>query len=172
MLEFANRLQATGFSTWLQATGWVIPFLQSVHIVMIGVVFVSILVVSLRALGRIAMDQSTTDVLNRFSPWAAGGLIVMALTGVLLVIAEPVRQFSATSFWLKMALIAFGVLVALGFRAALRRAPAPGGQAAARRERIMALCTIVLWLCVIFLGRAIAYDIEIWGPMSLNQRFS
>jgi hypothetical protein len=25
---------------------------------------------------------------------------------------------------------------------------------------------VILWLAVIFLGRAIAYDVEVWGPWS------
>jgi hypothetical protein len=27
---------------------------------------------------------------------------------------------------------------------------------------------LVLWIAIIFLGRAIAYDTEVWGSLSLN----
>ena len=27
---------------------------------------------------------------------------------------------------------------------------------------------VVLWLAIIFLGRAIAYDVEVWGALSLH----
>jgi hypothetical protein len=29
------------------------------------------------------------------------------------------------------------------------------------------VATVVLWLAIIFLGRAIAYDVEVWGSLSL-----
>lgn len=41
MDAFAAWLHATPFSKTIQTVHWIIPFLQSVHIVMIGVVFVS-----------------------------------------------------------------------------------------------------------------------------------
>jgi preprotein translocase subunit SecG len=33
-----------------------------------------------------------------------------------------------------------------------------------------AMATVVLWLAIIFLGRAIAYDVEVWGALSLSPR--
>jgi hypothetical protein len=46
LLEFATWLQATSLSVTIQSVGWVVPFLQSVHILGIGVVFVSVLMVA------------------------------------------------------------------------------------------------------------------------------
>ncbi len=175
MLEFATWFQGTPVSVWLQSTLWIVPLMQSVHIVMIGIVFVSILMVALRVMGWIRADEPFAAVLNRFTPWIAGGLAVMAATGLILVAAEPVREFSATSFWMKMALILVAVASGLGFRAALTpEKQLAGGDNLhfSGRSKALAVGTVLLWLFIIFLGRAIAYDIEIWGPLSLNQRFS
>ena len=35
------------------------------------------------------------------------------------------------------------------------------------RTRFVAIATIVLWLTIIFLGRSIAYDVEIWESWHL-----
>ncbi len=35
-------------------------------------------------------------------------------------------------------------------------------------RKAAALATVVLWLAIIFLGRAIAYDDEVWGSLSLH----
>ena len=79
---------------------------------------------------------------------------------MVLIISEPVREFTATSFWLKMALLAAGIGAVAVLGSALRR------DAAASRP--LAALTVVLWLAVIFLGRAIAYDVEVWGALSLK----
>jgi hypothetical protein len=172
MIGFGEWLQSTPFSIWIQTTSWVIPLLQSIHILTIGIVFVSILMVALRVLGWVRTDEAFGIVLDRFSPWIGGGLIVMALTGLLLVVGEPVRQFAATSFWLKMALLLIGVTSAFAFRHAL--SPAKLGAACdlnfSARSKAVAVGTVILWLAIIFLGRAIAYDIEVWGPLSLAPR--
>jgi hypothetical protein len=183
--EFAEWLQATPVSVSIQSmSGWIIPLLQSIHIVMIGVVFVSSLVITLRVLGRMRADEPFVVVWNRFAPWMWIGLVVMALTGLTLVVAEPVREFTALSFWLKMALIAVAVASILLFGRSLepgmRRAPsAPGtmaaggtlpaaGQEFSPGKKAVAVATVVLWVAIIFLGRAIAYDVEVWGSWSLH----
>lgn len=168
MLEFARWLQFTRFSVTIQSVEWIIPLLQSIHILMIGVVFVSILVVALRILGRVRTDQSFTEVWNRFAAWIWTALVVMTFTGALLVVGEPVREFSSTSFWLKMVLLAIGVASAVSFA---RRAAALAGRGDAEfsaGSRALAVGTVGLWLVIIFLGRAIAYDVEVWGSWSLS----
>lgn len=168
MLDFAQWLQATSFSVAIQSTSWLIPLLQSIHIVMIGIVFVSILVVVLRILNKLRADQPFGEVWNRFAPWLWTGLVVMAVTGILLIIAEPVREFSSTSFWLKMLLLAVGVATAVAFGRAVRPYAAEGGEPQfSLATRSGAVATLVLWLAIIFLGRAIAYDVEVWGALSL-----
>ena len=149
-------------------SSWIIPLLQSIHIVMIGVVFVSSLVITLRVLGRVRADEPFAVVWNRFAPWMWSGLIVMALTGLTLVVAEPIREFTALSFWLKMGLIAISVTTIFLFGRSLRPAAVgPRGEFSAG-EKAIAIATIVMWLAIIFLGRAIAYDVEVWGSLSLH----
>lgn len=165
--EFATWLEATSFSVAIQSTSWAIPLLQSIHILMIGIVFVSILMLALRVMGLLFADQALGEVLNRFSPWISGGLVVMVGTGILLVIGEPVREFMSLSFWLKMALLAVGIVSALFFRRSVAAAATPVGSTSGR---VGAIATVMLWLAIIFLGRAIAYDVEVWGSLSLATR--
>jgi uncharacterized membrane protein SirB2 len=170
VLEFAEWLQTTPVSVVIQSTTWAIPLLQSIHILMIGVVFVSILMVVLRVLGRVRTEETLGAVWTRFAPWMWSALVVMALTGLTLVIGEPVREFTALSFWLKMGLIAIGVASVLLFRRSLTPAllAAPQGPEFSAATKSAAILTLVLWLAIIFLGRAIAYDSAVWGSLSLS----
>jgi hypothetical protein len=168
---FAAALQSTEFSDALKSASWIVPTLQAAHILMIGVVFVSILMIALRVLGRVRVDEPLSHVWNRFAPFLWAGLVVMAISGILLVIAEPVREFMTLSFRLKMLLLVFGVASAAMFGRKVRvvagndadvgeRQPAPAGLRAA------AMATVALWIAIIFLGRAIAYDDSVWGDWS------
>jgi hypothetical protein len=157
--ELAEWLQASPVSVTLQSVSWIIPLLQSIHILMIGVVFVSSLMIALRVLGRMRVDEPFVVVWRRFAPWMWGGLVVMAITGVTLVVGEPVREFTTISFWTKMTLVAIGVSSTALFGRSLLSVPADFSTGA----KAAAVALIVVWLAVIFLGRAIAYDNEVWG---------
>jgi hypothetical protein len=165
MREFAEWLQATPLSVWIQSVEWIIPFLQSIHIVMIGVVVVSSAMISLRVLGKVRVDEPFTAVWRRFAPWMWVGLTVMAATALPLIIAEPVREFSTVSFWVKMTLI----LLAIACVTVLDRTfkPVAHGPEAMPEfpsgAKIVAVATIVIWIGVVFFGRAIAYDGAVWG---------
>jgi hypothetical protein len=164
---FAEWLGSTPLSIAIQSRLWLTPLLQTIHITMIGIVFVSMLSVALRVLGKIRTDEPLAEVWHRFAPWFWTALGVMAGTGLVLTIGEPVRQASALSFWLKMTLIVIGVASALYFGRTVGVAAGVADLPPSGRTRFVAIATIVLWLAIIFLGRSIAYDVEIWESWHL-----
>jgi uncharacterized membrane protein SirB2 len=170
VLEFAEWLQTTPISVAIQSVEWIIPLLQSIHIVMIGVVFISILMVALRVLGHVRTDESFATVWARFAPWMWTGLVVMALTGLTLIVGEPIREFTALSFWLKMTLIAVAVVTTVAFGRSIRPATlvAAHGPEFSGGIKVATVVTLAIWIAIIFLGRAIAYDTEVWGSLSLH----
>ena len=153
-------LQSTPLSNGIRSVSWLVPLLQSIHIVTIGIVFVSSLMIALRVLERVRADEPFAAVWNRFAPWMWTGLVVMTATGLLLVIAEPAREFGALSFWVKMVLLAIAVTAT----ALLGKSRASETTVFSTTAKTTAVGLVVLWLAVIFLGRAIAYDVEVWGP--------
>ncbi|HEY6507150.1 MAG TPA: hypothetical protein VIY56_04005, partial [Vicinamibacterales bacterium] len=86
MLEFAQWMETTPPSVAIKSVSWIVPLVQSIHIVTIGIVFVSILMVALRVVGWVRMDQAFGAVMARFAPWITRGLVVLALTGGTLVV--------------------------------------------------------------------------------------
>jgi len=168
LLEFAKAIDSTSLSTAIKTISWIVPLVQCIHILMVGVVFVSILMISLRLLGRARTDEPLSQVWNRFAPFFWIGLVVMVVSGVLLVISEPVRELMALSFRLKMLLLAICVVSAAIFGQRMRSAvsatganlPLPAGM------RVTAVLTLAMWIAIIFLGRAIAYDDSVWGSWS------
>lgn len=168
MNSFAEWLSTTFPSVFLQQhNSWTIPTIQSIHIVGIGVVLVSVLMIALRILGWAWIDQTLRQTTNRFGPWLTGSLWLLLATGILMVIGEPVRELVTFSFWAKMFLLAVGTLIAVIFRITLRKHEQHWEDSLAHRRGIqgLAILTVLIWASIIVLGRLIAYD-HVWGSWS------
>jgi len=171
VLEFAQWLETTPPSVTIKSVSWIVPLVQSIHILTIGIVFVSVLMIALRVIGWARMDQAFDAVMARFAPWIPRGLLVLAVTGATLVVGEPIRQFMSLSFWLKMGLLAVGIISAAVFQRSLAPTAVAGAEPQfSRGTRSAAVAMVLLWLAIMFLGRAIAYDIEVWGALSPSPR--
>ena len=168
MNEFAEWLSQTYLSVLIQNhTSWVIPTIQSIHIVGIGVVLASVFMVDLRILGWAGMDQTLRQTTNRFGPWLTGALCALLVTGALMVVGEPVRELVTISFWVKMFLVALGTVVAFFFQSTLRKHEEHWEGELVNRGGIkfLAVVTFLIWVAIIILGRLIAYD-HVWGSWS------
>lgn len=168
MKQFAEWLSTSFLSVFIQNhNGWVIPAIQSIHIVGIAVVLGSVFMIDLRILGWAGMDQTLRQTSSRFSPWLTAGLCVQLATGLLMVIGEPVRELVTFSFWLKMFLVAVSTVIAAIFQISLRKhEPRWEGTLVHRRSiKWLAMLTFLIWACIIILGRLIAYD-HVWGSWS------
>jgi hypothetical protein len=166
--HFAEWLSATFPSVFMQThEAWVLPIIQSLHIVGIGTALGSALMITLRLLGWVGTDQSLLATQQRFGPWLTGALYLLLASGCLLIVAEPVRELITFSFWLKMACVATMAIIATTFQASVRKNDQHWEHTLVRRPavRLAALLTVVLWGCIIVLGRLIAYD-HIWGHLS------
>jgi hypothetical protein len=155
LTDLADRLSRTSLSVSIQTHEWIIPTVQSIHIVAIGVALVSAFMIAFRVLGWTGDDQSLADTRARFWPWLLASLVVLLITGVLMVIGEPARELLAFSFWLKMTLVIAGTLLT--------------GIVSRRGTRPLTVVTLLVWVTIIFLGRLIAYD-HIWGSWSMSPK--
>jgi len=153
--EFAGWLAATQASVWIASHDWVIPTIQSIHIVAISVALVSAFMIGFRVLGWTGSDQTPVETMDRFWPWLAASLVVLLATGALMVVGEPARELLAFSFWLKMGL----VVIATGLTWWVGKS----------QIKALTFVTLLVWVGIIFLGRLIAYD-HIWGSWSMSPK--
>ena len=163
---FAEWLYGTAPSVAIHSTLWLIRLLQAAHLLTAGVAVASGLMIALRALGWLRADEPFETVWRRFAPWLAGSVAVMIATGIAQTIGDPVREFTATSYWVKLALLLGGVIGTWSLARTARRAPAANFSRAAK---LVALALIVCWLALPPLGRMIGYDLAIWGRLSLRE---
>jgi hypothetical protein len=162
------------FATWLYATApsvfirshevWMIPTIQSIHIIGIATAVGSAFMIVMRVMGWLGADQTLLQTQRRYGPWLAGALWLLLATGALLVLAEPTREFDTISFWLKMALVALMATITFAFQRSVRRHDEQWETAVISQASVkgIALLTFLVWAAIIFLGRFIAYD-QIWS---------
>src|ERR1700742_3068033 len=104
--EFSRWLAATPLSHVIQTTKWVIPALQTIHILSVAVVFSSAVLVDLRLWRLLNRDWAVSAVARLFLPAIWPVLAVLLITGSLLIIGEPKRSLLNSAFYVKMALLA------------------------------------------------------------------
>lgn len=168
MVDFLIELGQSPLSLAMATSPWVVPTMQAIHIVSITVIFTSVLVTALRVLGLAWTGVSLRGTVERFAPWAWIALAVLAVTGSVLILAEPVREIMAISFWLKMCLIAAVIVISVRFLRLVRSSEAYAAEVgpADPSLRRTAILTIAIMVAIIFMGRFIAYDPLIWGALS------
>jgi hypothetical protein len=159
LVEFSLSLSDSKFSLWLQDHFFAIPAFQTLHLLGIAVLFSSSLLMGLRVLGVNGRDQDLEAAYRRYRPYVWWSLVAIVLSGVILVIAEPVRNLTNPIFWTKMTLLVVGALGTLMLQSGIRNRMAswdvsPTGQATLRRG---ATALIVVWCFVIAGGRWVAY---------------
>ncbi|MGE3511431.1 MAG: hypothetical protein AB7N65_21380 [Vicinamibacterales bacterium] len=130
-----------------------------------------ILMMDLRLLGWGNTKSPVSQIQGRLFSWQMGSMTASAVTGLLLVYAQPLRYYPKIFFWLKMLLIVAAGVNALIFHFTTYksvdrwdndRVPPAG----ARRAGAIGL---VLWAAVIVLGRLTAYNwIDAWWPWPIQ----
>jgi hypothetical protein len=126
------------------------PIVQTVHLLAIATVMGSIVVICLKMLGLALPSQSTEELVRRLLPWTWWALPVLLVSGLVFVIARPRRYFSNPVFGVKVALIAFAVLMA-GVLHAIAKRPAR------RSAKLVAGVSLAAWVSIVLAGRWIAY---------------
>lgn len=155
--DIADRLAATPLSLFEQNNAWVIPALQSVHILGIAVVIGSIGILELRAFGLAGRSQSASAMTRRFLPWLWSALAVMLASGVLMVVGEPVRALLNPTFQVKMLLLIPAVIISLLAAQAVNASDAPPGARPPGRASLLLTLALLLWVTITVAGRWIAY---------------
>jgi uncharacterized protein DUF6644 len=157
--RFCLWLEQTSWSQTIQATAWIVPAVQTVHILAIATVVSSALMINLRLIGLVGLDQPVKRFSARFLPVIWWALPILLVTGVIMIIGEPARALKNPFFQLKMGLLIAALGVTAFYQLRLNRGGdrydlATGGRGAAL---LIAIPSLALWSAIVFAGRWIAY---------------
>ena len=158
LTQICHWIDQTAASQWVAATGWVVPTVQTIHILAIAVVASSALMIDLRLIGVFWANRPVEAVKARFLPMIWWTLLVLLATGAIMIIAEPARSLKNPAFQLKMLLLIAALIVTWLFQVLHRRNAAFGEVTGPRAAAVtLAVVSILLWSSIIFAGRWIAY---------------
>jgi Family of unknown function (DUF6644) len=157
--EFSKWLAATEVSHLIQTTTWIIPTLQTIHILSVAAVFSSAILVDLRIWRLLEREVPLPDVARRFLPTIWPVLLILLVTGSLLIVGEPRRSLLNSTFYLKMALLAVAIVLTAGLQRSISSSPNFWDRDRWRRTagRLAATVSILVWCGILFAGRWIAY---------------
>jgi hypothetical protein len=127
------------------------PVVNLIHLLSMVLFMGAILIVDLRLLGLGVRTQSLAKLARDARPWLIAGLIGVTLTGIPQLMERATDQYQTSTFWLKMYLLAFGVVWTFTVRQAAVRADHPRGA----WPKVVGLVSIFVWASVASLARLI-----------------
>ena len=135
---------------------WVWPICEVFHFVGLCLLFGVTLLVNLRLAGFIS-GFPLAD-LNRLLPWAVAGLGINIVTGMLFFLAAPDQYAQNSTFTWKMGLVLLGGLSLL-YPTMFDEEPDSAFDIlhAAMTRRLIGVCSLMIWIAVIFFGRFLPY---------------
>jgi hypothetical protein len=157
--ELSKWLASTSLSHTIQTVTWIIPTLQTIHILGVAVVFSAAVLVDFRMFRMFERDVPLPEISHRFLRTIWPVLLVLLLTGSLLIIGEPRRSLLNSTFYLKMLLLLAAVVLTAMLQGSIAASPCFWEKDRGRRMAGKALATlsIAIWCGILFAGRWIAY---------------
>src|SRR5918994_5610237 len=107
MLSLFERLESLGFGAGSEYLG---AFINVAHLLALTVFIGAILIVDLRLIGSGMRKQPINEVARNAQPWMLASFGAMVLTGMLQVLATPMKAYYSEQFWLKMQLLVVAVI--------------------------------------------------------------
>lgn len=155
MIDYFVWIGSWPVSKAINESSWIFAVVQAFHLVSLGFLAGSLLLVDLRLLGRGFSSQPTAHVARDARPWLIGSVIAMVLTGVPQFISLATKEFESPYFRWKMLML----LIALIFTFTIRKrvAYAPEGRFGGGVSKVVALVSIGLWTSVAINGRLIGF---------------
>ena len=157
MIEsFCDWLANTPLSLKIQTVMWIIPAVQTVHILCVALVMSCMAMMDLRLIGVAGRKYPISRTVARFVPWVWGALPVLLASGTILTIGEPSRELLNPYFRAKMLMLAIVIVITFVVQ---RKNKKDVNYWDARRfaSTSAGVVSLLLWVGIVSAGRWIAY---------------
>jgi len=155
ILAFCQWCNNSFFGHGIRNSVWLFPFVEIFHLIGLGVLGGTILVLNLRLLGISFRSERTSDLAKDVRPWTIGSLVVMLVSGFLLFSTEAVKMYGNWAFRWKMIFLVSAILFT--FTIHRKVASSDESRIAPMWRIFVALLSLLLWSGVGLGGRAIGY---------------
>ena len=155
-MDILQALADSAPAVALRRPGPAYPLLNAAHIMSIGLVFGSAVVLDLRLLG-VLRTPSVRDLGPLLSQAAAVGVCLALATGLFLFSVRPDAYARNPAFLLKLTLVALGIANAFALRMGRHWRQALDGGDVHLRVKTAAGVSLAIWAAAIIAGRWIAF---------------
>lgn len=157
MPEFATWLESTWISKSLFAMSWLWPLCESLHFVGLCMLIGGAGLLDLRLMGM--FRGVPVRHIKAMMPWAIGGFLINAVTGLLFLIMQPHLYLSSAVWWSKVAFIGSAAANASFFetRLALPALSMDPDADMPRAMKVVGACSLFSWFAVLYCGRMLPY---------------
>jgi hypothetical protein len=157
MADLSAWIEATWISKTLFGMSWLWPVCESLHFIGLCVLIGGAGLLDLRLTGMFR-GLAIGDV-KALMPWAIGGFVINAVTGVLFLVMQPHLYLSSGVWWAKFTFLAVAALNAAFFETRLAipalamdpDADTPG------QLKIVGAVSLLSWFAVLYCGRMMPY---------------
>ena len=161
ILSWCHWLQNTAFATGIRQSDLLFPLIEGSHIMALSLSVGLILLFDLRLLRLAFAAEPVSRIMEQFVPLSLPGFAAMFITGVLLFVAQAEKVYQNTFFRFKLALLVLAGLNAAFYQIKYypKMAEWDKNGEVPRGARISGALSLVIWACVIALGRTMAYEL-------------
>jgi hypothetical protein len=154
-----KSLEDTGLASHIRHSLYLFPFLESIHVMALAVVFGTVTIVDLRLLGLASTNRPFQRVADELLKWTWAGFALSVLTGGIMFTTNARVYASNTPFRIKLVLLALAGLNMLVFHLTAGRTAAQweNRRSAPASGKIAAALSLLLWIAIIFAGRVIGF---------------
>ena len=150
-------IEATAPSIWLRESPslWAFPFVLILHTVGMGFLAGTNVAMDLRVVGF--APKVPLSLFEKFFLVMKISFVVNAASGVLLLIAYPTKALTNPLFYIKLLLIAVGLIQAVWMRSHVLRNPVTDAEGPSTKSMVMAGASLATWTAAVAAGRFLAY---------------
>lgn len=159
LMSFGHQLEHASWVVALTGYPRLFTLFSVIHYFSVFLVVGTSAVVDLRLAGLAVPRLNVGAIAEGLFPWTWTGLALGAVTGFFMFVPEASGFFTASAFFIKLALVVVAILVALIVQKKARRwGQAPVVPASAR---LMALVSLALWIGVVLAAVEIAQQADV-----------
>jgi hypothetical protein len=168
LLSFCQWCNNSWWGHGIRDSTWLFPFVEIFHLLGLGILGGTILILNLRLMRLAFKGQSTAELAREVQPWMLGSLAVMLLSGFLLFSTEAVKMYGNWAFQFKMLFLLLAVIYT--FTIHRRVTLADEVQFGWAVRVVVAIVSLLLWSGVGLAGRALGYVTTSVGSVSMLLR--
>jgi hypothetical protein len=160
LMPWIQWLQDQPLTTSWRESSWGYPGIETAHVVTIIMFSGFVVMMDLRLVGVAFKETPFSYIQRRLFPLQMVGMALSTITGLMLLVIDPIRFYNNIFFWMKVAMLAVAGANAIAFHLTTYKSVAAWDRdlRAPMSARLAGVASLALWSGIIVSGRLIAYN--------------